>query len=138
MEQFWARLERVALPLGFLVTEMPDASSQSVETAVGFLVGHLVAGGVLNAGHADAAIQAILARERLGSTGVGQELALPHAAVPFVERVTGVLARSPVGVPWQAVDGQPVRIILLMFTPVGRPGEGIRTMELLSQALQQN
>jgi len=138
MDELWEKLKKLAGPLGFLLADVPEGSCQSVETAVRFLVGHLIAGGALAADQADAAVQALLAREQKGSTGVGRELALPHAAVPFVDRVIGVLAQTPVAVPWQAVDGQDVRIILLMLTPAGRPGESLRTMEALAQALQHN
>jgi mannitol/fructose-specific phosphotransferase system IIA component (Ntr-type) len=138
MNDLWENLKKLAAPLGFLLADVPIASCRSVETAIRFLVAYLIAAGALPADQADAAVQALLLREQKGSTGVGRELALPHAAVSFVDRVIGVLAHAPVAVPWHAVDGQDVRIILLMLTPAGRPGESLRTMEALAQALQQN
>jgi mannitol/fructose-specific phosphotransferase system IIA component (Ntr-type) len=132
------RLERVADSLGFSAAKVPDDVARSVESVVRFLVSHLVEIGQLVAADAGPASQALLARERTGSTGVGRGLGLPHAAVPFVQQVVGVLARCPAGVSWEAVDGQPVRLILLMLTPLGRPGENIRAMEMVAQALQDN
>jgi nitrogen PTS system EIIA component len=137
MDELSERLERVASALGFLVTDLPADAARSAETAVRFLMGHLAAAGFLDAGNAETATDTVLGRERQGSTAVGRGLALPHGAVPFVERVVGALARCPGGVPWESVDGQPVRLVLLTLTPLGRPRD-LRTLELLAQALQQN
>jgi mannitol/fructose-specific phosphotransferase system IIA component (Ntr-type) len=136
MADLWDKLKELAAPLGLLLAEVPAGSCHSVEGAVRYLVDQLVASGLLPAEHADAAIQALLTREQKGSTGAGRHLALPHAAVGFVDRVVGVLAHTSLAVPWQAADGQDVQIILLMLTPAGRPGESLRTMEALAQALQ--
>jgi mannitol/fructose-specific phosphotransferase system IIA component (Ntr-type) len=137
MDELSEKLERVAMALGFLVTHLSEDAAQSAETAVRFLMGHLVTAGLLDTGNAATATDTVLARERQGSTAVGRGLALPHGAVPFVERVVGALAHCPSGVPWESVDGEPVRLVLLTLTPLGRPRD-LRTLELLAQALQHN
>jgi PTS system nitrogen regulatory IIA component len=137
MDELSDRLKRLAATLGFLVTDLTVDAARSADATVRFLIDHLVAAELLERANAEIAVAAILARERQGSTAVGRGLALPHGAVPFVERIVGALALCSSGVPWEAVDGQPVRLVLLTLTPLGRPRD-LRTLELLAQALQQN
>jgi mannitol/fructose-specific phosphotransferase system IIA component (Ntr-type) len=66
---------------------------------------------------------ALLWRERLGSTGIGGGVAIPHARHAAVRRPTGVLAvfRPPVG--FDALDGEPVDIVALVLSPPDQPGQ---------------
>jgi mannitol/fructose-specific phosphotransferase system IIA component (Ntr-type) len=83
------------------------------------------------------AVQAILARERVGSTGIGLGVALPHATIPAGDRVSGVVARSDVGISWDSLDGQPVFWVCLVLAPRDRPGDYLRVLQSFSQALRQ-
>jgi mannitol/fructose-specific phosphotransferase system IIA component (Ntr-type) len=122
--------------LGFLVTDFPEESAKSPEDAVQFLVGQLVASGMLGAEHRDRTVNAVLARERLGSTAIGQGIAIPHAALDFVPTVLGVLARSRAAIPWESVDGCPVYHVCLVLGPVGRPGDCMRALERVRQVVR--
>jgi PTS system nitrogen regulatory IIA component len=59
----------------------------------------------------------LLQRERLGSTGIGQGVAIPHAAVPGLAHLTGVFARLARPVDFEAVDGAPVDLVFLLLAP---------------------
>src|SRR5690606_15750588 len=61
----------------------------------------------------------ILQRERLGSTGVGNGIAIPHGKLAGVKRITGVFARLEVPVDFEALDDQPVDLVFLLLAPEG-------------------
>ena len=56
-------------------------------------------------------------RESLGSTGIGRGVAIPHCRTQLVNRLRVVFGRRPGGIPWDAVDGQPVSYIFLLAAP---------------------
>jgi mannitol/fructose-specific phosphotransferase system IIA component (Ntr-type) len=60
-------------------------------------------------------------REAIGSTGLGNAVAVPHVKGDAVERVTLVLARSHPGLEWQAIDGRPVHILFFLVSPMDEP-----------------
>jgi PTS system nitrogen regulatory IIA component len=61
--------------------------------------------------------EALLARERLGTTGVGGGVAIPHGTVPGLKRLIGLFARLPKPVDFDAPDDQPVDMIFLLLAP---------------------
>ena len=61
--------------------------------------------------------QAVLEREQLASTGFGEGLAMPHVRLPAAREFHTVLARTRVGVEFSAIDGNPVRLLLLVIGP---------------------
>lgn len=61
--------------------------------------------------------RALADRERLGSTGVGYEVALPHADVPGLDRSLTVFARLARPVEWDAIDDRPVGLIVAVLSP---------------------
>src|SRR5579862_8714747 len=73
--------------------------------------------------HADvpAITAAVLRRERLGSTGIGRGVAVPHARHAAVARPLGVLAVCRPPVWFDAIDAEPVDILALVLTPPDRP-----------------
>ncbi|HEV8600604.1 MAG TPA: PTS sugar transporter subunit IIA [Gemmatimonadales bacterium] len=56
-------------------------------------------------------------RESLGSTGIGRGVAIPHCRTQLVSRLRVVFGRQAGGIPWDAVDGQPVKYIFLLAAP---------------------
>jgi mannitol/fructose-specific phosphotransferase system IIA component (Ntr-type) len=82
----------------------------------------LVESGGLDAAARAETLKALLERERLGSTGVGAHVAVPHVKVRAIERAVCSLAIHPAGVEWQAVDGLPVHVIFTVLRPE-KPGE---------------
>lgn len=61
--------------------------------------------------------QAILEREKLGSTGIGRGVAVPHAKSKHLSKVIGALGRAKNGVPFDAIDGEPVDLFFLILSP---------------------
>lgn len=64
------------------------------------------------------ALDAMLEREALGSTGIGQGVAIPHAKVPDLDDLRIALGLSRKGVPFEANDDQPVRLLFMIAAPV--------------------
>ncbi len=80
--------------------------------------------------------RAILGREELGSTGIGQGVAVPHTRHPTVDRLLGTVARSRHGVDFAALDGEPVDIFFLLISPPNQPGDHLRALENISRHLK--
>lgn len=62
-------------------------------------------------------VAAVMEREKLGSTAIGRGIALPHAKTPQVGKLIGAFGRSTPGVPFDAVDGEPVHLMFLILAP---------------------
>lgn len=72
----------------------------------------------------------LIARERLGSTGIGQGIAIPHCRIDGCVRVIGALLTLSEGVDFDAIDNQPVDLLFALIVPKEATGEHL---ELLSQ-----
>jgi PTS system nitrogen regulatory IIA component len=70
-------------------------------------------------GQPDAVLRALLERERLGSTGIGCGVAIPHVKLAGLKRMYGVLARLSHAVDYDAIDGRPVDIVFMLLAPEG-------------------
>jgi hypothetical protein len=130
MSDLIARLKRGAESLGFVRSELPPSVS-SMQEAIRTLVEQLVVEHRLGAEHADSTAAALIRREDLGSTYLGNGLAVPHAANPSVERVIGVFAESRTGVPWDSAGDANAHFVCLVLNPPPRPGEPSRIWERL-------
>lgn len=72
----------------------------------------------------------LVARERLGSTGIGQGIAIPHCRLEGLDHVVGVLLTLDEGVGFDAIDNQPVDLVFALIVPKEATSEHL---ELLSQ-----
>lgn len=72
----------------------------------------------------------LVARERLGSTGIGQGIAIPHCRLDGCDKVVGVLITLEEGVAFDAIDNQPVDLLFALIVPKEATSEHL---ELLSQ-----
>lgn len=78
---------------------------------------------------------ALLERERSMTTGMEDGIAIPHAAVDAVGDVIAVLGLSPSGVPFEALDGQPARIIVCLIIPRPKKLQNIKTLAGIAKLL---
>lgn len=67
-------------------------------------------------------VRAVHEREKLGSTGVGSGVALPHAGVPGLVEPVVLVARLARSVDWEAIDDRPVDLVVAVLSPIGGPG----------------
>jgi len=75
-------------------------------------------------------------RERLGTTGVGMGIAIPHGKLAGVERMTGVFARLERPIDFEAIDDQPVDLIFLLLAPEGAGTEHLKALARVSRLLR--
>lgn len=75
-------------------------------------------------------------RERLGSTGFGHGVAIPHARVDGLRHVTGAFARLAHPVEYQAVDELPVDLVFLLLSPTDAGAEHLKALARVSRALR--
>ena len=76
------------------------------------------------------------AREEAGATGIGGGVAIPHARVPGLAAPRVALGLSPSGIDFDALDGEPARIIVLVFSPSEEPGAQLELLGSVGTALR--
>ncbi len=85
---------------------------------------------------ANRVMEALLEREALGSTGLGGGVAVPHARIEGLDRVTGVFVRLDAPVAFDAVDDRPVDLLFGLFAPPEAGAEHLRALDSVSRALR--
>jgi PTS system nitrogen regulatory IIA component len=83
--------------------------------------------------NSDDIINIVLERERLGSTGIGQGVALPHGKIELLQEQIGVLGISRKGIDFNSLDGEPVHIIFLLVGPVEVAGQHLKALSRISR-----
>jgi PTS system nitrogen regulatory IIA component len=78
----------------------------------------------------------ILQRERLGSTGVGNGIAIPHGKLPGIRKITGVFARLETPVDFEALDDQPVDIVFLLLAPETAGADHLKALSRIARVLR--
>lgn len=78
----------------------------------------------------------ILQRERLGSTGVGNGIAIPHGKLAGTKRITGVFARLESPVDFEALDDQPVDLIFMLLAPEGAGADHLKALSRIARVLR--
>ena len=86
--------------------------------------------------HERAIFDVLLERERLGTTGVGNGIAIPHGKLPGLERIYGVFARLETPIDFDAVDDKPVSLIFLLLTPETASAEHLKALTRISRLLR--
>lgn len=81
-------------------------------------------------------LEALMEREALGSTGLGSGVAVPHARIDGLSRVTGIFIRLDAAITWGAVDDQPVDLLFALFAPPSDGAEHLRALAAVSRALR--
>lgn len=80
--------------------------------------------------------ETILQRERLGSTGVGNGIAIPHGKLAGISRITGIFARLDTPVDFEALDDQPVDLVFLLLAPEGAGADHLKALSRIARALR--
>ena len=88
-------------------------------------------------GQSDRAIlEILLQREKLGSTGVGNGVAIPHGKLAKLGNVFGLFARLERPVDFEALDGQPVDLIFLLLAPEGAGADHLKALARVARLLR--
>lgn len=78
----------------------------------------------------------LLQRERLGSTGVGRGIAIPHARLPGLDRIAAVFAQLEDPIPFDAADGEPVDLIFILLAPEHAGADHLKALARISRVLR--
>jgi len=79
----------------------------------------------------------LLQRERLGSTGIGDGIAIPHGKPARIDRLIGLFARLERPIDFEALDGQPVDIIFLLLAPESAGADHLKALARVARLLRQ-
>lgn len=79
----------------------------------------------------------LLQRERLGSTGVGEGIAIPHGKLAKLDRLFGLLAKLDRPIDFEALDGQPVDILFLLLAPEGAGADHLKALARVARVLRE-
>lgn len=82
------------------------------------------------------AIDVLQQREKLGSTGIGDGVAIPHGKVSDLSNLVIAFGRSKKGIPFDAVDGKPVHLFFLLMAPENSAGQHLKVLAKISKLLK--
>jgi len=78
----------------------------------------------------------LMERERLGTTGVGNGIAIPHGKLAGIDRLHGLFARMERSIDFQAIDEQPVDLIFLLLAPESAGADHLKALARVSRLLR--
>lgn len=103
--------------------------------AIDELIGQLVQSTKIQPGHREAITAVVKKRETSMSTGIGFGIGIPHASTDLIYEVVGALGRSRKGVNFDALDNQPVTLVVLFLVPQGQFQKHLHTLAKIAKLL---
>lgn len=79
----------------------------------------------------------LLQREKLGSTGVGGGIAIPHGKLPSLDHIVGMFARLPQPIDFEALDDQPVDLVFLLLAPEGAGADHLKALARIARLIRE-
>jgi nitrogen PTS system EIIA component len=117
---------------------IPSLAAGTRDDAIREMVAALAAAGAIEPANADDIVAAVLRREQLGTTGIGNGLAIPHSRHPSVDKLIGTLGvtKRAGGIEFNSHDGQPVYALVLIISPQDQPGPHLRALDSVVAAFR--
>ncbi|MDE2445218.1 MAG: PTS IIA-like nitrogen regulatory protein PtsN [Alphaproteobacteria bacterium] len=81
--------------------------------------------------------ETLLTREKLGSTGLGQGIAIPHGRLPNITRVYGLFAKLSAPVAYDSVDGEPIDMVFVLLSPDHAGADHLKALARISRLLRE-
>ena len=113
---------------------MLDLVAETKQEAIEAMVRQAIEAKVLPRTRREQAVEALLERETRGSTALGGGVAIPHAKIPGLQKIAGLLARSVKGIDYRAVDGEPVHVFVMLISPESKADDHLATLRWISSA----
>lgn len=113
-----------------------DIKSTKKEDVIKELVDVLVNAGEVEKRHRNKLIDALMTRESLGSTAIGQGIAIPHAKSDSVEKLVAAFGLSKKGLDFDSLDGEPAYIFFLLLAPQDSAGPHLKALARISRLLK--
>jgi mannitol/fructose-specific phosphotransferase system IIA component (Ntr-type) len=114
---------------------LPDLLAANRWEAIDELIANLVGAGKIKPEHKDAVTAVVKKRETSMSTGIGFGIGIPHASTDLIQEVVGALGRSKKGMNFDALDNQPVNLVMLFLVPQGQFQKHLHTLANIAKLL---
>lgn len=132
------RIDSVAMDLGDILSKeqvITELQAADRWQAIDELINNLVATGKIKPEHHDAIAAVVKKRESSMSTGIGYGIGIPHASTDLISEVVGALGRSRKGISFDALDNQPVNLVMLFLVPQGQFQKHLHTLANIAKLL---
>ncbi|MFC1658010.1 PTS sugar transporter subunit IIA [Candidatus Omnitrophota bacterium] len=113
-----------------------DLKSTKKEDILRELIDALISAGEIDKRYRNKLIEALMAREILGSTAIGQGVGIPHAKSDCVKKLVAAFGLSRKGVNFDSLDGEPVYIFFLLLAPADSAGPHLKALARVSRLLK--
>ena len=113
-----------------------ELESTTKEDVIKEMVDILVSAKKVDDKDAKKLVAALMAREQLGSTGIGQGLAVPHAKHTSVENLVAAFGRSKKGIDFDSLDGEPVYLVFLLLSNKEASGQHLEALAYITKLLR--
>ncbi|MCX5896362.1 MAG: PTS sugar transporter subunit IIA [Proteobacteria bacterium] len=113
---------------------IPDLREQDKEKVLAELVNHLAVN--VEGINPDELLGVLLEREKLGSTGIGDGVAIPHGKLKGIQKIIALFGKSSHGVEFDSMDGKPVYLFFLLIAPENSAGVHLKALARLSRLLK--
>ena len=112
--------------------------AKTKEESLKEMVDLLIESGQLPVSQREVSIKALMEREALGSTGVGQGVAIPHAKVDGLKKIVAALGISPKGILFDSIDQMPARVFFLLLAPKNSAEAHLKALARISRLVKEN
>src|SRR3954452_23950179 len=132
------QIDSELMDLGDILTKeqiITDLQATNRWEAIDELINNLVATGKIKPEHHDAISSVVKKRESSMSTGIGFGIGIPHASTDLIYEVVGALGRSKKGINFDALDNQPVNLVMLFLVPQGQFQKHLHTLANIAKLL---
>lgn len=113
-----------------------DIRATKKEEVLKELIDAFIDSGEIEKRHRNKLFEALMSREALGSTAIGQGVAIPHAKVNCVEKLVAAFGLSKKGVDFNSLDGEPAYIFFLLIAPQDSAGPHLKALARISRLLK--
>ena len=114
---------------------VPELKAANRWEAIDELIEQLIVSGKIKPEHREAVTAVIKKRETSMSTGIGFGIGIPHASTDLIYEVVGAFGRSKIGVNFDALDNQPVTLVMLFLVPQGQFQKHLHTLARIAKLL---
>ena len=113
-----------------------DLKGTTKEDVIEEMVKLLVNAGAVDKKHKSKLVEILMAREALGSTAIGQGIAIPHGKCEYVSKLIAALGVSKNGIDFDSLDGEPAHIFFLLVAPADSAGPHLKALSRISRLLK--